>query len=94
MKVEWTLSAQQDRDQLINYLDTESAQAALIVDERIHEQVQRLREFPESGRRGRVNGTRELVIQRTPYIAAYRIDGNALIILRLFHGAQKWPKSL
>ncbi|MDP1732106.1 MAG: type II toxin-antitoxin system RelE/ParE family toxin [Devosia sp.] len=94
MKVEWTRTAQLDRDRLIDYLETESAQTALIVDERIHDQVQRLREFPDSGRRGRVPGTLELVIRRTPYIAAYRVDGNAVIVLRLLHGAQKWPKAL
>jgi plasmid stabilization system protein ParE len=29
--------------------------------------------FPEIGRMGRVLGTRELVIPRTPYVAIYRI---------------------
>ena len=87
-------TAQQDRDRLVNYLESESPQAALFVDERIRDQIRRLEEFPESGRRGRVPGTRELVIQHTPYLAAYRVDGNAVIILRLLHGAQNWPKSL
>jgi len=31
-------------------------------------------ETPEIGRPGRIEGTRELVIPRTPYIAAYRIE--------------------
>jgi plasmid stabilization system protein ParE len=48
--------------------------------------------FPELGRPGRVDGTHELVIQRTPYIAAYRIAGNTAFILRVMHGAQVWPE--
>ena len=43
------------------------------------------------GRPGRIEGTRELVISRTPYIAAYRIAGDTVRILRLLHGAQQWP---
>ena|ERR1700693_4585939 len=34
-----------------------------------------------SGRQGRIEGTRELVIGRTPYIVAYRITGNVVQIL-------------
>ncbi len=46
------------------------------------------------GRNGRVPGTRELVISGTPYIAAYRLAGNALRILRIIHGAQEWPEEM
>jgi toxin ParE1/3/4 len=44
------------------------------------------------GRPGRVKGTRELVIVGTPYIVAYRIKGDAVQVLRVLHGAQKWPQ--
>jgi addiction module RelE/StbE family toxin len=50
--------------------------------------------FPEIGRPGRIDGTRELIIQRTPYIAAYRIAGKTIRILRVLHGAQMWPQEL
>jgi toxin ParE1/3/4 len=46
------------------------------------------------GRLGRVVGTRELIINRTPYIAAYLVTKDAVIILRILHGAQRWPKKL
>ncbi len=32
--------------------------------------------YPESARIGRVEGTRELVIDRPPYITAYRVAGD------------------
>ena len=46
---------------------------------------------PEMGRPGRVPGTRELVIPRTPYIVPYRLVDNAVQVLRVFHGARLWP---
>lgn len=44
------------------------------------------------GRVGRMAGTRELVIANTPYIAVYTTNG-VVVLLRLLHGAQKWPPS-
>jgi len=44
------------------------------------------------GRRGRVGGTRELVIPSQPYIIAYRIRGQTIHILAVLHGARKWPE--
>ena len=46
------------------------------------------------GRAGRVRGTRELAIDGTPYIVAYRIKGNVVEVLRVIHGAQRWPRRL
>ena len=47
---------------------------------------------PHMGRPGRVPGTRELVVPRTPYIVPYRIRNNRLQVLRVYHGARKWPE--
>ena len=37
---------------------------------------------------------RELVIPRTPYVAAYLVDGQTVRILRVLLGAQMWPDEL
>jgi toxin ParE1/3/4 len=94
MRLEWSRLAQADRDAIFDYIEADSQLAAITVDERIREQVAGLVRFPESGRPGRVEGTRELVIDRTPYIVAYRIAGGALRILRVLHGAQQWPEEI
>ncbi len=39
-----------------------------------------------------MSGTRELVITGTPYIAAYRVRPQRIEVLRIIHGAQRWPK--
>ena len=49
---------------------------------------------PDMGRPGRVPGTRELVIPGTPFIAPYRVQGGMTQILRIFHGARRWPGRL
>ena len=94
MQLEWSIFAQADREAIFDYIEVDSPQAAITVDDRIREQVEGLMKFPEMGRPGRVDGTRELIIQRTPYIAAYRIAGKTVRILRVLHGAQMWPEEL
>ena len=42
--------------------------------DRILDALQLLELFPESGRPGRVEGTRELVVPRLPYIVVYQVD--------------------
>jgi toxin ParE1/3/4 len=53
-----------------------------------------LPENPQIGRPGRVPGTRELIIPKTPFIVPYRLQGNAIQILRIYHGARRWPENL
>ncbi len=81
----------EDREAIFDYIEADSPRAAVAVDDRIEAQVDRLIDTPEAGRVGRVAGTRELVLNRTPYIAAYRIDGKVVRILRVLHAARQWP---
>ena len=41
-----------------------------------------------------MRGSRELVITGTPYLAAYRVENDAVVIVRVVHGAQRWPRKL
>ncbi|UCM24797.1 type II toxin-antitoxin system RelE/ParE family toxin [Ensifer adhaerens] len=75
-------------------MESENPKAAVHVDEEIAHAVRRLLDFPESGRPGRIEGTRELAILRTPYIAAYTVTVDRVRILRILHGAQIWPFEL
>ncbi|MBK5125887.1 type II toxin-antitoxin system RelE/ParE family toxin [Burkholderia sp. R-69980] len=94
MRLEWSAFAIEDRDAIFDYIEEDSPYVAVVVDDRIRVQVRQLLQFPETGRPGRIEGTRELVISRTPYIAAYRITGETVRILRVLHGAQLWPDEM
>lgn len=91
MNLEWSVLALTDREEIFDFLEADNPRAAIALDERIQEQVEQLLSFPQSGRAGRVEGTRELIIAGTPYIAAYRIGTDYIRILRVIHGARLWP---
>jgi hypothetical protein len=41
---------------------------------------------------GRVPGTRELGIPKTPFVVPYRVHHDVLQILRVYHHARRWPE--
>jgi len=71
-------------------LDNPAAAARLV--DTIARTVELLAQHPGLGRTGRVEGTRELVVTNTPYLVPYRVRNNVVEILRVFHGARKWPQ--
>ncbi|MBD9389662.1 type II toxin-antitoxin system RelE/ParE family toxin [Agrobacterium sp. AGB01] len=94
MKLNWSAYALTDRGAIFTFIEADNPSAAILVDERISAAARRLIDFPASGRIGRVEGTRELVINGTPYILAYAATESAVRILRVLHGAQEWPSIL
>jgi addiction module RelE/StbE family toxin len=94
LKIVWSPLSLSDRDGIFTHIEADNPAAAIAIDERIVASISRLRDFPKSGRTGRVTGTRELVIVGTPYVAAYQSTNNMIRILRVLHGAQRWPDDL
>lgn len=92
MPVTWHRRARQDLRHLRAQIAAENPQAAQRVAQRILQALDLLAGQPGMGRVGRVPDTRELVISGTPYIAAYRVVEDTLVILRVLHGARRWPE--
>ena len=91
--IEWTEQATRQLDQARDTIAlSNSEDVAARIARQIVTSVQQLATFPMSGRSGRVPGTRELVISNTPFIAAYAIDHDRIVILAVYHGAQQWPE--
>lgn len=91
MQVRWLKRALKNLDDEAAYIARADLPAAARMVERIASAVDQLASHPALGRPGRVPGTRELVISGTPYIVPYRIRGDTVEVLRVFHGARKWP---
>lgn len=94
MRIDWSPLAKADRNAIFDYIEEQNLVAAIAVDEQIEIQTDRLLDFPESGRLGRIPNTRELIITHTPYIAAYTIREDVVLVLRVLHGSQLWPDEL
>jgi toxin ParE1/3/4 len=90
----WSPEAINDLAALRAYIERDDPAAARRVALHIIRNVETLLpENPEMGRPGRVPGTRELVIARTPFIVPYRLVGDTVQILRIFHAARRWPST-
>jgi len=92
--IEWTEQAIRQLDYARDYIAlSNSEEVAARITTRIVTTIQQLATFPMSGRSGRVPDTRELVISDTPFIAAYTIDQDRIVVLAIYHGAQQWPEA-
>ncbi|HWZ43548.1 MAG TPA: type II toxin-antitoxin system RelE/ParE family toxin [Candidatus Saccharimonadales bacterium] len=92
MRVKWLTTALRNLDIEAEFIARDNPAAAARVVASIRDSVESLTSFPAMGRAGRVPGTRELVVSGTPYIVPYRVRGDEIQILRVFHGARKWPR--
>ena len=87
-KIRWTVEASDQFVSLIEHIQEHNPDAAMSVAQEILGRVERLTDFPNLGRRGEVQGTRELSIP--PYVVVYRVAEDIVEVLHLWHGAQDW----
>ena len=94
MQIRWQDDAINDLIQVRRFIAMDNPPAAARVADRIRSAVPELTNQPGMGRPGRVPGTRELVLVDVPYIIAYRVEGNSVVILRVLHTSRKWPETI
>ena len=93
MIIVWSPQAIADLVSLRAYIAEDNKAAAQRVALHVVRNIEQLlSEHPDMGRAGRVPGTRELVIPQTPYIVPYRVRDNRIQVLRVYHGARRWPE--
>jgi toxin ParE1/3/4 len=97
MRLKWSAYALADRIAIFDYIEADSPQAAVAVDERIREQVEVLARFPQSGRTGRIEGTRELTLAERPTLSPIAsqaiLSGSCVCCTELAVGRTICPKS-
>lgn len=91
MRVRWTTPAREQLVSAYQFLAQDNRRAAARTVDKIWKSTELLARHPLAGREGRVAGTRELVVRGTPFLVAYRIQGNEVWILAVIHRARKWP---
>jgi len=91
MRLRWLRKALRNLDDEATYIAADDTAAATVVVQRVLDAVALLGEHPGLGRPGRVPGTRELIVAKTRYIVPYRVRGETVEILRIFHTARRLP---
>lgn len=91
MRVEWLPDAVSGLQEQLNWIAEHDPWAAVTVGDAVLAAADRLGQYPGIGREGRVPGTRELVVTGTPFVVVYRLEPNSVLVLRVLHGAQRWP---
>ena len=90
MRVLWTLAAEQDRADIVDFIALDNPLAAIRMDELFAAAGGRLAEHPLMGRPGQVPGGRESIPHES-YRLVYEVQADTLWILALVHTARLWP---
>lgn len=94
MAIVWTAAALRDLAAIREFVARDNPAAADRQVRLILAAIAELPSFPQVGREGRVGGTRELVVSRTPYLVPYRVRGEMIEVARVLHARQRWPDRL
>jgi toxin ParE1/3/4 len=84
MRVRWTTDAASDLERIAIYLLRENPPAAREVIHTITDGIATLTRFPNRGRPGHVEDTRELLFPSLPYIAVYSVKRQVIEIVRMY----------
>ncbi|MGB6133531.1 MAG: type II toxin-antitoxin system RelE/ParE family toxin [Acidobacteriaceae bacterium] len=91
MRLRWTDSAAQDLDRIADYLFEQTPLHAERLTRAIYQAPEILLRSPRVGRAGRRDGTRELMLAPLPWILVHVVGEQSIDIVRVLHGAQRWP---
>jgi addiction module RelE/StbE family toxin len=82
--------ALRDMEDIFSYIQADNPIAADALLREFHEKIAALADHPKLYRRGRVQGTREMVV-RYSYVVVYKETPRAITVLRVLHTARQWP---
>lgn len=91
MRVKWLRTALRNLDEAAAWIARDDPKAAAGFVAAVQETVGRLAEYPAMGKAGRVAGVREMPVRGYPFLIPYRVVGEELQVLRVFHVRQQRP---
>jgi toxin ParE1/3/4 len=86
----WTSAARADLDSIAEYHAGADPRVGDMLVERIREAAAKLARY-DTGRPGRIAGTREKSVSNISHIIVYEVDDDLLMIFRIVHTARSWP---
>ena len=92
MRVRWLRNALRNLDAEASDIAADDPVAARLVVARVLAAVATLVDQPGLGRPGRVPGTRELAVRKNRYGVPYRVRGETIEVLGVFHASRRLPK--
>jgi len=94
MMVRWTTPALRDLADIHAFIAERNPGAALKIARLLRAQAEGLTAYPQMGRPGRIEGTRELIVSGSAFIIAYRLTETDVDILAIRHGARLWQEQI
>ena len=91
MQLRWTPAAVADLQHISDYLKEHHPRYRQPTLRKLYEAVVALKKWPERGRIGREEGTREFLFSPLPYVVVYRLIDQSVEVLRIYHTAQNRP---
>lgn len=91
MSAKLARSAQADVEAIFHTIAMNNPGAALRFLDQVDATLERLGRFPDMGHEGRVARTREVAMTRYPYRIVYQLLGKQVVVIRVVHGAMRWP---
>lgn len=86
----WTSAARADLDSIAEYHAANDRRVGEALIGRIQGAAAKLARY-DTGRPGRIAGTREKSVAKTSHIIVYEIHDDLLFIFRIVHTARGWP---
>lgn len=88
MRIRIAAEANRDFADIVSYIGARDPHAAQRLIDRVFKTFRLLEENPFIGRRTGISETRQYTIPRSPYLLVYRISGETVEIITIFHASR------
>jgi len=89
MQIVWLPKAVENLEEIRSYIAQERPTSAEKVAQKIKQTVSMLEDHPQLGKPSLLDGFRELHVAGLPFVIPYKVIGDKLVIVRVFHNKQK-----
>ena len=90
-QIRWAPAAAEDLQSISDYLREHYPSFAQPTIRKLYKAARSLKQFPNRGRAGQKDGTRELVMIPLPYIIVYGVESDMVYIFRVIHTSEDRP---